>query len=78
MTSQGVPIAKRHQVKEQVVAALMRMSDRDTLASAVRELDNIISTLDIDGVSVAVTCLVQSINEPKAFARRECVLAFAK
>ena len=51
---------------------------RETPSRGLQEINTIIAGLDNEGAALMVSCLSQNVSEPKAFQRKESVLAFSK
>ncbi|XP_076908054.1 TORTIFOLIA1-like protein 2 [Bidens hawaiensis] len=61
------------ELKQRVVLALNKVSDRDTYEIGVDELGRIIENLTPDGISPFLSCILDTDSEQKIAVRKECV-----
>ncbi|KAK4261245.1 hypothetical protein QN277_004270 [Acacia crassicarpa] len=62
-----------HDLKQRVIAGLNKLSDRDTLAVAVAELESIARTLNQDSFSLFLNCIYNTDSSCKSPVRKQCV-----
>ncbi|XP_028796666.1 TORTIFOLIA1-like protein 4 [Neltuma alba] len=62
-----------HDLKQRVIASLNKLSDRDTLAVAVAELECIARTLNQDSFSLFLNCIYNTDSSCKSPVRKQCV-----
>ncbi|XP_028767614.1 TORTIFOLIA1-like protein 4 [Neltuma alba] len=60
-------------LKKRVIACLNKLSDRDTLAVAVAELESIACTLSHDTFSTFLSCIHNTDSSSKSLVRKQCV-----
>ncbi|KAK9060617.1 hypothetical protein SSX86_021323 [Deinandra increscens subsp. villosa] len=60
-------------LKQRVVLALNKVSDRDTYEIGVEELGRIIENLTPDGLSPFLSCILDTDSEQKIAVRKECI-----
>ncbi|XP_016203857.2 TORTIFOLIA1-like protein 2 [Arachis ipaensis] len=65
------------ELKQKVVTALNKLSDRDTHQIGVEELDRTARSLTADSVSPFLSCLLDTDSDQKASIRKECVRLMA-
>ncbi|XP_015954954.1 TORTIFOLIA1-like protein 2 [Arachis duranensis] len=65
------------ELKQKVVTALNKLSDRDTHQIGVEELDRTARSLTADSVSPFLSCLLDTDSDQKASVRKECVRLMA-
>ncbi|KAI3814755.1 hypothetical protein L1987_14399 [Smallanthus sonchifolius] len=61
------------ELKQRVVLALNKVSDRDTYEIGVEELGRIIENLTPDGISPFLSCILDTDSEQKVAVRKECI-----
>lgn len=61
------------ELKQRVVLALNKVSDRDTYDIGVEELGRIIENLSSDGISPFLSCILDTDSEQKVAVRKECI-----
>ncbi|KAK4263325.1 hypothetical protein QN277_028755 [Acacia crassicarpa] len=60
-------------LKKRVIACINKLSDRDTLAVAVAELESIARTLSHDTFSTFLSCIHNTDSSSKSLVRKQCV-----
>lgn len=61
------------ELKHRILAALHKLSDRDTQQLAVEELERIAQSLTPEGLSLFLACLYDTDAQQKSVVRRECI-----
>ncbi|XP_050216436.1 TORTIFOLIA1-like protein 2 [Mercurialis annua] len=61
------------ELKQRVVTALNKLSDRDTCQIGVDDLEKIAQSLSPDGISPFLSCILDTDKEQKSAVRKECV-----
>ncbi|KAL5730853.1 hypothetical protein ACHQM5_003640 [Ranunculus cassubicifolius] len=65
------------ELKQRILSSISKLSDRDTHQIAVEDLENIISTISTDGVSMFLNCLYDASNDPKPSVKKESLRLIA-
>lgn len=66
-----------HQLRQRVIAAINKLSDRDTYSIASEELERVARSLNSDGFGPFLSCLYNTDSQQKSAVRKECVKLFA-
>lgn len=66
-----------HQLRQRVIAAINKLSDRDTYAIASEELESVARSLNSDAFGPFLSCLYNTDSQQKSTVRKECVKLFA-
>lgn len=61
------------ELKHRILAALHKLSDRDTQQLAVEELERIGQSLTPEGITLFLACLYDTDAQQKSVVRRECI-----
>ncbi|XP_071686070.1 TORTIFOLIA1-like protein 2 [Rutidosis leptorrhynchoides] len=61
------------ELKQRVILALNKISDRDTYEIGVDELGRTIESLTADGISIFLSCILDTDSEQKIAVRKECI-----
>lgn len=61
------------ELKQRVILALNKISDRDTYEIGVDELGRTIESLTPDGISTFLSCILDTDSEQKIAVRKECI-----
>nr|XP_043623186.1 TORTIFOLIA1-like protein 2 [Erigeron canadensis] len=61
------------ELKQRVILALNKISDRDTYEIGVEELGRIIESLTPDGIAPFLSCILDTDSEQKIAVRKECI-----
>jgi hypothetical protein len=64
------------ELKQRIIAALNKLSDRDTQHIAIEELERIAESLSPEGISLCLSCLYETDLQQKSTVRKECVKMF--
>jgi hypothetical protein len=64
------------ELKQRIIAALNKLSDRDTQHIAIEELERIAEGLSPEGISLCLSCLYETDLQQKSTVRKECVKMF--
>eukprot|EP00253_Pinus_taeda_P017584 PITA_17584 len=66
-----------HRLRQRVIGAINKLSDRDTYTIASAELESVARSLNSDGFSPFLSCLYDTDSQQKSTVRKECVKLFA-
>lgn len=64
-------------LKHRMLAALAKLSDRDTQQLAVDDLQKLVEVLSPEGLSMCLSCLYDTDTQQKSVVKKECVKMFA-
>ena len=64
------------ELKQRIITALNKLSDRDTQHIAIEELERIAESLNPEGISLCLSCLYETDSQQKSTVRKECVKMF--
>ena len=64
------------ELKQRIITALNKLSDRDTQHIAIEELERIAESLTPEGISLCLSCLYETDSQQKSTVRKECVKMF--
>ncbi|KAK4753586.1 hypothetical protein SAY87_001690 [Trapa incisa] len=67
------PSIQLQDLKSRVISSLNKLSDRDTVAVAVSELQSIVQSLTPDTFSAFLSCIHSTDDSSKSAVRRQCV-----
>lgn len=65
------------ELKHRMLAALAKLSDRDTQQIAVDDLQKLVEVLSPEGLSMCLSCLYDTDSQQKLVVKKECVKIFA-
>lgn len=66
-----------HRLRQRVIGAINKLSDRDTYTIASEELESVARSLNSDGFAPFLSCLYDTDSQQKSTVRKECVKLFA-
>eukprot|EP00250_Pteridium_aquilinum_P010068 c19132_g1_i1 orf=417-3251(-) len=73
----GTPQHVQMELKQRILMALGKLTDRDTQQIGVEELDKLVETILPDCVPVFLSCLYDSEMQQKSVVKKECVRLFS-
>lgn len=79
-TSIGKQVSQQqatHRLRQRVIAAINKLSDRDTYTIASGELEIVARSLNSDDFGPFLSCLYDTDSQQKSTVRKECVKLFA-
>ncbi|CAA3003671.1 microtubule-associated TORTIFOLIA1 [Olea europaea subsp. europaea] len=65
------------ELKQRILIALSKLTDRDAHQIAMEDLEKIIQALSNDGVSTLLNCLYDAMNDPKPAVKKESIRLLA-
>lgn len=64
------------ELKHRILAALSKLSDRDTQQLAVEDLEKIVESLSPEGISMCLSCIYDTDVQQKGIVKKECIKIF--